>query len=76
SQVIASYIPVASAIAMPTRLVSGSADWWEPIVSIAISLVFSVLTIWAGERIYRRAILQTGGKTSLRKAWRNVDVVR
>ncbi|MDN6020615.1 MAG: ABC transporter permease [Acidipropionibacterium jensenii] len=76
SQVIASYIPVASAIAMPTRLVSGSADWWEPIVSIAISLVFSVLTIWAGERIYRRAILQTCGKTSLRKAWRNVDVVR
>ncbi len=76
SQVIASYIPVASAIAMPTRLVTGSASWWEPIVSILISLAFSALTIWAGERIYRRAILQTGGKVSLKSAWRNVDVVR
>lgn len=76
SQVIASYIPVASAIAMPTRLVSGSAAWWEPVVSIAISLVFSGLTIWAGERIYRRAILQTGGKVSIARAWRSTDVVR
>ncbi|MCI1749012.1 MAG: ABC transporter permease [Acidipropionibacterium sp.] len=76
SQVIASYIPVASAIAMPTRLVTGAASWWEPIVSILVSLVFSAFTIWAGERIYRRAILQTGGKISLKSAWRNADVVR
>ncbi|AXE39067.1 ABC transporter permease [Acidipropionibacterium virtanenii] len=76
SQVIASYIPVASAIAMPTRLVSGGAAWWEPILSIAISLVFSAITIWAGERIYRRAILQTGGKVSVTRAWRSADVVR
>lgn len=76
SQVIASYIPVASTIAMPTRLVTGAASWWEPIVSILVSLVFSAFTIWAGERIYRRAILQTGGKISVKSAWRNVDVVR
>lgn len=76
SQVIASYIPVASAIAMPTRLVTGAAAWWEPLVSILISLVFSAGTIWAGERIYRRAILQTGGKVSVRRAWANTDVVR
>lgn len=76
SQVIASYIPVASAIAMPTRLVSGSAAWWEPIASILVSLIFSALTIWVGERIYRRAILQTGGRMGVKAAWRNTDVVR
>lgn len=75
AQVVASYIPVASAIAMPGRLAAGTAAWWEPVVSIAISLVFSALTIWAGERIYRRAIMQTGGRLSLRTAWSSKDAV-
>lgn len=75
SAVVASYVPVASAIAMPTRVATGGAAWWEVVVSILISVLFSALTIWGGERIYRRSVLKTGGKVKLRVAWRSTDVV-
>ena len=60
---------------MPTRVATGGAAWWEVVVSILISVLFSALTIWGGERIYRRSVLKTGGKVKLRVAWRSTDVV-
>lgn len=68
--VVASYVPPVSAIAMPQRLVAGEATWWEPVLALALLVLAAAALVALGERVYRRALLQTGGKLSLRQAWR------
>ncbi len=68
-QVIASFVPPVSAVVMPKRILSGGVEWWEPLVALGLLAVFAVVTVWVGERLYRRALLQTGGRVSLRQAW-------
>ena len=68
-QVIASFIPPVSAVVMPKRILSGGVAWWEPLVALGLLAVFAGVTVWVGERLYRRALLQTGGRVSLRQAW-------
>ncbi|QYJ04195.1 ABC transporter permease [Nocardioides panacisoli] len=67
---LASYVPPVSAIVMPQRLVEGTAAWWEPVAALALLVAAAGALVLVGERIYRRALLQTGGKLSLRQAWR------
>jgi ABC-2 type transport system permease protein len=68
-QVIASFIPPVSAVVMPKRILAGGVGWWEPLVALGLLAVFAAVTVWVGERLYRRALLQTGGRVSLRQAW-------
>jgi ABC-2 type transport system permease protein len=42
-------------------------------VALGLLAVFAALTVWVGERLYRRALLQTGGRVSLRQAWTAVE---
>jgi ABC-2 type transport system permease protein len=53
--------------------VAGDTSWWEPAASLLISLAAAVLVILVSERIYRRALLQTGGKLSMRQALHLTD---
>jgi ABC-2 type transport system permease protein len=69
-QTIASFVPPLSAVLMPVRLLDGDVPWWQPVVALALLLVFAGFTVVVGERIYRRALLQTQGRLSLRQAWR------
>ncbi|MBP6995084.1 MAG: ABC transporter permease [Phycicoccus sp.] len=64
-----SYVPPFSAILMPMRLVEGTASWWEPIVSIVILLLSAAVVVMGAERVYRRSLLQTQGRLSVRQAW-------
>lgn len=73
AKVVASFVPVLSAITMPGRVVSGEAAWWEPPVALGLTLGFAAVTILLGERLYRRSLLQTRGRVSLRAAWRAAD---
>ncbi|HJX78049.1 ABC transporter permease [Glutamicibacter sp.] len=66
--VIASYVPIVSSVAMPIRLLSGEISLVEPIISLAITLATCWFTILFAERIYRRAVMHTGGALTLRKA--------
>lgn len=68
-QVIASFVPPVSAVVMPKRILAGGVEWWEPLVALGLLAVFAAVTVWVGERLYRRALLQTGGRVSLRQAW-------
>lgn len=68
ARVIASYVPIMSVVAMPSRLAEGSAAWWEPILSLLVTALFAVVTIIVAERVYRRSLMQTGGKLSYRQA--------
>lgn len=67
-QVVASYVPLMSTVTMPIRLVEGSAAWWEPVVAAVITLAAAALVMVVAERVYRRSIMQTGGKLTYRQA--------
>lgn len=66
--VVASYIPIVSSAAMPIRLLSGEVAIWEPVLSLSILLAACWLVLLFAERIYRRAVMHTGGALTLRKA--------
>jgi ABC-2 type transport system permease protein len=70
---VLSFLPLASTIAMPGRIVAGDAGWWQPLAALVISLLAAVAIIKMSELIYRRALLQTGGRLSVRQALRTQD---
>lgn len=63
---VLSFLPIASTVMMPGRLLSGEAGWLEALLALLASLAFMVVAIWAGVSIYRRGLLQTGSVLSLR----------
>ncbi|MBM6401701.1 ABC transporter permease [Phycicoccus sonneratiae] len=69
AKVVVSYLPPFSAVLMPTRLLEGTAQWWEALVALALLLVAAGAVVRVAERLYRRSLLQTGGKLSMRQAW-------
>lgn len=70
AKTVMSFVPPFSAVLMPTRVLEGSAAWWEPVVALVLLLAAAVGVVLAAERLYRRSLLQTGGKLSMRQAWR------
>ncbi|WP_146360505.1 ABC transporter permease [Arthrobacter yangruifuii] len=66
--VTASFVPVVSSVAMPVRMLNGEVPLWQTLVSLAIALVAAYGLLRFGERIYRRAVMQSGGSLTLRKA--------
>ena len=71
AKVVASFVPILSAILMPGRIVAGEAAWWEPVVALALTVAFAALSISVGARLYRNSLLQTGRRLGLRAAWRH-----
>lgn len=66
---IGSFIPPLSAVLMPKRILAGEVPVWEPMVALALIAVFATVTVILGERLYRRSLLQTQGRVTLRQAW-------
>lgn len=69
AKVIGSFVPVLSTILMPMRLLEGTAQWWEAVLALGLTAAFCFLTITIGTRLYRRSLLQTSGRVSLKAAW-------
>ena len=67
---IASLLPFSSALAMPVRMVLGSATPWEIVASLALVIGSTALLIPLAGRVYAGAVLRTGAKVKLRDAWR------
>lgn len=67
---VLSYVPIASTVLMPGRLLSGEATWLDALISLLVAVAFMGLTIWLGERVYRRGLLQTNATLSMREAFR------
>jgi ABC-2 type transport system permease protein len=67
---VASLLPISSALAMPVRMVLGSASAGEIVASLAIVIGSTALLIPLAGRIYAGAVLRTGAKVKLRDAWR------
>jgi len=70
---VASFIPFWSPMVMAVRSTTSDVPMWEVLVSIAIVVATTILLVRIGGRIYRGAILKSGGKTKLRAAWRSAD---
>lgn len=67
---IMSYVPFSAPVGMPMRVFLGTAEWWEPIVSLAILLATTAAAVLVGERIYRNSLLKTGARVKLGDALR------
>jgi ABC-2 type transport system permease protein len=65
-----SMLPWWSPLLMPFRMVTGDVPVWQVLVGFAGSLAFIAFLVWFGARVYRGAALRTGGRVSLREAYR------
>ncbi len=70
-----SYIPFSAPIAMPVRLFTGDAAGWEPVLSLAVLAVSTVVFLAVGARVYEGSLLRTNGRTSFATAWRSRSTV-
>ncbi len=65
---IMSYIPFSAPVGMPMRLYLGTAEWWEPLLSLGVLIVTIAVVIRIGARIYAGSILRTGKRVKLGEA--------
>lgn len=65
---IMSYVPFSSPVGMPTRIFLEQAQWWEPLLSLAILALSSVVIVSIGARIYENSLLRMGGRVKLTEA--------
>jgi ABC-2 type transport system permease protein len=68
AKAVASFVPIASSMAMPGRMLSSDVPLWQPLVSIAILLAATAGFITLGARLYERTLLQTGRRMRYREA--------
>lgn len=67
---VASFLPPTMPMILPVRIIAGDVAAWEVAAAVGLSLLASALLLAAGVRIYRNAILRTGGKVRIMDAWR------
>lgn len=65
---IASFVPIASSMSMPGRMLTEDVPLWQPLAAIGILLVATVLIIRLGARLYERTLLKTGRRLGYREA--------
>ena len=65
---VMSYVPFSAPVGMPMRLYLGTADWWEPILSLGILIVSIAAVLWVAARIYEGSILRTGARVKISEA--------
>ncbi|MGO9342608.1 MAG: ABC transporter permease [Acidimicrobiales bacterium] len=63
---VLAYLPPTAPFAMPTLVGFGEATWWQFLLSVMVDLVCTVAVALVAARVYRRAILKTGGRVRLR----------
>ena len=64
-QVLA-YLPPTAPFIMPILVGIGAVTWWGFVASVVLSLASTVLVARLASVVYRRAVLRTGGRVSLR----------
>lgn len=73
ARTVASYVPVVSIVAMPSRLAEGTASWWEPLIALALMAITAYGIVVIAEKIYRRSLMQTQGRLTIRQALKVQD---
>ena len=65
---VMSYIPFSAPVGMPLRLFLGTAEWWEPLVSLVVLIASTAVVVALGSRIYSNSLLRTGSRVKLKEA--------
>ncbi|MFD6397969.1 ABC transporter permease [Nocardia sp. NPDC060249] len=68
ARTIGSYVPIMSIVAMPARLADGTAAWWEPFIALALMAIATYAIVVVAEKIYRRSLMQTQARLTMRQA--------
>ena len=50
------------------RVFLGTAEWWEPLLSLALLIATTAVTIVVASRIYANGLLKMGGQVKLKDA--------
>jgi ABC-2 type transport system permease protein len=69
-----SLIPPISAIAMPARMASGQVSVAEVVIAATVMIAATIAILGIAARIYRVAILHSGNRLTLRRAWQGEAV--
>ncbi|WEK12933.1 MAG: ABC transporter permease [Candidatus Microbacterium phytovorans] len=65
---VMSYVPFSAPVGMPVRIFLGEAQWWEPLLSLAILLATCAVAIAVGAKIYENSLLRMGARVKLAEA--------
>jgi ABC-2 type transport system permease protein len=65
---IMSYVPFSAPVGMPVRIFVGEAQWWEPLLALAVMLAACIGAILLGAKIYENSLLRMGARVKLRDA--------
>ncbi len=68
---ILSYVPFSAPVGMPVRLFFGEAQWWEPLISLAVLAAAAAVVVLVASRIYANSLLRMGSRVPLREALRS-----
>ncbi|HWD82359.1 MAG TPA: ABC transporter permease, partial [Kribbella sp.] len=68
AKTVASFVPIASSMSMPGRMLTEDVPVWQPLVAIGLLLATTVLIVRLGARLYERTLLQTGSRLGYREA--------
>ncbi|MGP8058109.1 MAG: ABC transporter permease [Acidimicrobiales bacterium] len=63
---VLAYLPPTAPFAMPTLVGFGEASWWQFLLSVLVSIACTVWVARVAARVYRTAVLRTGGRVRLR----------
>jgi ABC-2 type transport system permease protein len=63
---VLAYLPPTAPFAMPVLVGLGQVAWWQFLASVVISLAGTAVIAWFAAGIYRRAVLRSGQRVSLR----------
>ncbi|MFF2270129.1 ABC transporter permease [Cellulosimicrobium cellulans] len=65
-----SFVPLCSPLLMPVRIALGSAETWEALLALGLSLAVIPVLVWLAAKIYSNAVLRTGARVKLKDALR------
>jgi ABC-2 type transport system permease protein len=65
---VMSYVPFSAPVGMPMRVFLGTAQWWEPLASLAVLAATTIAVLVIGERIYSNSLLRMGSRVKLGEA--------
>jgi ABC-2 type transport system permease protein len=64
---VLAYLPPTAPFAMPTLIGFGEATWWQFLLSVVATLACTLVVALVAARVYRTAVLRTGGRVRLRE---------
>jgi len=64
---VLAYLPPTAPFCMSVLVALGQATWWEFVASVLIAIAGTAAMAVFAARIYRRAVLHTGGRVRLRE---------